>query len=203
MAPVRYGPLPRDTVRRLQAMLGALGDVDRAAISSNELAQIVGSTSTTVRSDLGYLRVSGTRGVGYNTDALRLAIGRALRSDLSVPVVIIGAGRFGSALADHLTITGTASVLAVADANPSVIGTRIGGVEVVDVALLAPSEQFVGVIATPRESAQEAADLLDGLGARGIYNLTAASITAECEVQSLDLAGELRLLLLRGLLLVR
>ena len=57
--------------------------------------------SAQVRKDLSYLGAQGTRGVGYDHQELRSQIRKALGLTFPHPVVVIGAGNMGSALANY------------------------------------------------------------------------------------------------------
>ncbi|MFN9879259.1 MAG: winged-helix domain-containing protein, partial [Planctomycetota bacterium] len=65
----RSGPVPAATVSRLTLYLRELGDLaekGEETISSSRLADRLGITSASVRSDFQFIGVSGVSGRGYN-----------------------------------------------------------------------------------------------------------------------------------------
>jgi len=76
-------------------------DIDVTKISSEELAELAGVNAAKVRKDLSYLGSYGTRGVGYEVEFLVYQIRRELGLTHNWPVVIVGAGNMGQALAGY------------------------------------------------------------------------------------------------------
>src|ERR1700754_2973397 len=118
--------IPEATVARLPVYLRALttlADDGTSTCSSEELAAAAGVNSAKLRKDLSYLGSYGTRGVGYDVDYLVYQISRELGLTQDWPVVIVGIGNLGHALANY---GGFASrgfrVAALIDADPSVTG---------------------------------------------------------------------------------
>src|SRR5688500_17583421 len=96
--------IPEATVARLPVYLRILSDqLEQAVVtmSSEELAELAGVNAAKVRKDLSYLGSYGTRGVGYDTDFLVYQIRRELGLEHEWPVVIVGAGNLGQALAGY------------------------------------------------------------------------------------------------------
>jgi redox-sensing transcriptional repressor len=92
------------TVRRLSLYLRFLEESTQrglVTISSDELARRGGTTSAQVRKDLSFFGSFGKRGLGYSvpelTESLREILG--LRRDWNV--IIVGAGKIGTALAQY------------------------------------------------------------------------------------------------------
>ena len=78
--------------------LAELSKKNIVTISSNEIAEGVGVSSAQVRKDLAYFGEFGTRGVGYNVKDLHDYIVKILGLNMEWPVVMVGAGRLGTAL---------------------------------------------------------------------------------------------------------
>ncbi len=100
----RPGKLPVATVARLPRYLQALVDAaeaGRSTISSDELAAEAGLNSAIVRKDVSYLGTAGTRGVGYSVADLTTEISAILGISVDRPVVIVGIGNLGRALASY------------------------------------------------------------------------------------------------------
>ena len=96
--------IPEATVARLPVYLRILSEQFEANvtnISSEELAEFAGLNAAKVRKDLSYLGSYGTRGVGYDVEFLVYQIRRELGLTHDWPVVIVGAGNLGQALAGY------------------------------------------------------------------------------------------------------
>ncbi|MBO0837375.1 MAG: redox-sensing transcriptional repressor Rex, partial [Actinobacteria bacterium] len=117
--------MPDATVARLPIYLRALyalADRGVATVASDELAAATGVNSAKLRKDLSHLGSYGTRGVGYDVDYLVYQVSRELGLTQDWPVLIVGAGNLGSALANY---GGFASrgfhVAALVDSDPGVV----------------------------------------------------------------------------------
>ncbi len=155
----------------------------------------------TMRRDLASLDIAGTRGVGYDVKYLITQISHVLGLNQEWPVVIIGAGNLGTALANYGGFSERGfPVAAMVDIDPSIVGSKIGGIVVSSpdalANLVAEHDILVGVVTTPPAEAQEAADLLVSNGIRSILNFTPIPLEtpAEVTVRSVDIATELQIL---------
>lgn len=115
--------IPEATVARLPLYLRALTGLSERSVptvSSEELAAAAGVNSAKLRKDFSYLGSYGTRGVGYDVEYLVYQISRELGLTQDWPVVIVGIGNLGAALANY---GGFASrgfrVAALIDADPA------------------------------------------------------------------------------------
>src|SRR4051812_25599416 len=95
--------IPDATVARLPEYLRILDELASGIehISSDQLADFAGVNAAKVRKDLSYLGSYGTRGVGYEVAYLVYQIKRELGLTHDWPVVIVGAGNLGQALANY------------------------------------------------------------------------------------------------------
>ena len=89
-----------------------------------------GVNAAKVRKDLSYLGSYGTRGVGYDVEYLLFQMSRELGLTHDWPVVIVGLGNLGHALANYGGFRDRGfPVAALVDADPAkVVGTEIGGI---------------------------------------------------------------------------
>src|SRR6266705_2893174 len=149
--------IPEATVARFPVYLRtlyALADRGIATVSSEELASAAGVNSAKLRKDLSHLGSYGTRGVGYDVEYLVYQVARELGLTQDWPVVIVGAGNLGRALANY---GGFASrgfrVAALLDCDPAVVGSVIAGhvVHSADAieSVVTRHQVSIGVIATP------------------------------------------------------
>jgi redox-sensing transcriptional repressor len=196
--------IPEATVARLPLYYRALlevADKDVGTVSSERLAELAGVNAAKVRKDLSYLGSYGTRGVGYEVEYLLHEISRELGLTEDWPVVIVGVGNLGAALANYRGFGARGfQVTALVDADPEKIGRRIGELVVEDLEDLAQVVEdraiAIGIVATPAAAAQEVADRLVDAGVRSILNFAAAVVTVPSHVslRKVDLATELQIL---------
>jgi len=93
--------IPRKTIYRLSQyhrILQRLQSNDVPTVSSENLAKTAGVKSPQLRKDLAYFGQMGTRGLGYNVDALVSRLDQVLGTTRLQPVALIGVGDLGSAL---------------------------------------------------------------------------------------------------------
>ncbi|MEL6890121.1 MAG: redox-sensing transcriptional repressor Rex [Actinomycetota bacterium] len=196
--------IPEATVARLPVYLQLLStqyDDGVTNISSEELADLAGVNAAKVRKDLSYLGSYGTRGVGYEVEFLVYQIKRELGLTHDWPVVIVGAGNLGQALAGYGGFTERGfPVGGIVDVDPAKIGTVVGGARVRHVdeldQIVRSNDLSIGVIATPAAAAQSAADALVAAGITSILNFAPNVINAPhgVSVRKVDLAVELQIL---------
>jgi redox-sensing transcriptional repressor len=196
--------IPEATVARLPVYLRSLVELAEgriATVSSERLAEMAGVNAAKVRKDLSYLGSYGTRGVGYDVEFLLFQMSRELGLTQDWPLVIVGVGNLGQALANYGGFDERGfRVAALVDANPAKVGEKVGDLVVRHVSELpAVVEELgvaVGVMATPAGSAQEVADALVAAGIRSILNFAPAVVTVPegVSVRKVDLAVELQIL---------
>ena len=196
--------IPEATVARLPVYLRSLVEVAEGktvTISSERLAEMAGVNAAKVRKDLSYLGSYGTRGVGYDVEYLLFQINRVLGLTQDWPVVIVGVGNLGSALANYRGFSARGfRIVGLVDADRSKVGERIGGLAVRSLeelpAIAADGGIAIGIIATPASSAQDVADRLVAAGVRSILNVAPAviSVPAGVSLRTVDLSIELQIL---------
>jgi redox-sensing transcriptional repressor len=203
--PAGPGPgIPDATVARLPVYLRALyalADHGVATVSSEELAAAAGVNSAKLRKDLSHLGSYGTRGVGYDVDYLVYQVSRELGLTQDWPVLIVGAGNLGRALANY---GGFASrgfrIAALVDADPAMVGTVIARHTVRSAAdmedVIEGLGVSIGVIATPAAVAQNVCDRLVAAGVTSILNFAPVvlNVPSGVDVRKVDLSIELQIL---------
>jgi redox-sensing transcriptional repressor len=196
--------IPEATVARLPVYLRALTTLSEqgtGTCSSEDLAAAAGVNSAKLRKDLSYLGSYGTRGVGYDVDYLRYQIAREIGVTQDWPVVIVGIGNLGHALANYSGFRSRGfRVVALLDADPNRHDEIVAGV---DVRPFDDLEQIVkehgvaiGVIATPALAAQDVADRMVASGITSILNFAPSvlAVPAGVDVRKVDLSIELQIL---------
>src|SRR5512144_3141465 len=96
-------------------------------ISSQELADYTHVNSTQIRRDLSGFGKFGKRGVGYNVDSLVSQIRKILRTSGQHNIALFGAGNLGAAIAgSDIFADHGFRIVAIFDANPKKVGTKVG-----------------------------------------------------------------------------
>jgi redox-sensing transcriptional repressor len=196
--------IPEATVGRLPVYLRALVEIAEsgaATVSSRTLAEASGVNAAKVRKDLSCLGSYGTRGVGYDVAYLIHQVRRELGLTEHWPVVIVGIGNLGSALAKYRGFGQRGfRMVALVDSDPAKVGEEIDGLRIRPVSelgnIVREHATAIGVIATPAASAQPVADAMVAAGIRAILNFAPAvvSVPAGVSIRKVDLAIELQIL---------
>jgi redox-sensing transcriptional repressor len=176
--------IPEATVVRLPLYYRALletADQHVGTVSSERLAELAGVNAAKVRKDLSYLGSYGTRGVGYDVEFLLHQISRELGLTHDWPVVIVGVGNLGHALANYRGFGARGfQIVGLVDADEAKVGSRVGSLRV------------DGLDDLPRI----VADRLVDAGVNSILNFAPAVVTVPSGVslRKVDLAIELQIL---------
>ena len=160
-----------------------------------------GVNSAKLRKDLSHLGSYGIRGVGYDVDYLVYQVSRTLGLTQDWPVVIVGAGNLGRALANYGGFVSRGfTIAAMLDCDTAIVGSRIARLTVRHVdeleAVVARHKVAIGVIATPAGSAQAVCDRLVAAGVTSILNFAplVLSVPEGVDVRKVDLSIELQIL---------
>jgi len=195
--------IPEATVARLPLYLRSLVELNgvMSTISSERLAELAGVNAAKVRKDLSYLGSYGTRGVGYDVEYLVFQMSRELGLTQDWPVVIVGVGNLGQALANYDGFSDRGfPVAALVDADPSKVGTTIAGHVVRHIdelpQITAELGVTIGIIATPAGVAQDIADRLVAAGVTSVLNFAPSVVNVPdgASLRKVDLASELQIL---------
>lgn len=151
-------------------------------VSSDGLARACGVNPSQIRKDLAYFGEFGVRGVGYYVQDLLTAIKQSLGIDRTWNVALVGVGNLGRALLRHGIFRRRGFILVGAfDCDPFKIGEEVAGLEVVCSRRLKEKvrdlEIEIGIITTPPERAQRAANYLVEAGVKGIVNFAPSRIS--------------------------
>ena len=196
--------IPEATVARLPVYLRSLLEVaaqGTETISSESLAEMAGVNAAKVRKDLSYLGSFGTRGVGYDVQYLLFQMSAELGLNQEWPVLIVGVGHLGHALANYGGFGERGfPVAALIDADPKMVGQRIGDLVVHSLddldRVVREHGIAIGVITVPATAAQAVADDLVAAGVRAIVNFAPAMVNVpeDVSLRKVDLAVELQIL---------
>ena len=177
--------IPRATIQRLSIYLQELENMRKDGIevtSSEPLAKACDVNASQIRKDLTYFGEFGVRGVGYSVSGLIASITQSLSVDKEWNCVLIGVGNLGKALLGHREFPQRGfNIVGAFDCDPFKIGEEFSGLEVFCTRRLkeriANLNVGIGIITTPPERAQKAANHLVEAGIRGILNYAPARIS--------------------------
>jgi redox-sensing transcriptional repressor len=132
---------------------------------------------------------------------LLFQISRELGLTQDWPVVIVGIGNLGHALANYRGFSARGfRIVALVDADPAKHGESVGPlmVEAIEELPRIVSERKVaiGIIATPASAAQEVAEALVSAGVTSVLNFapTVISVPEDVSLRKVDLSIELQIL---------
>jgi redox-sensing transcriptional repressor len=196
--------IAENTIRRLSLYLRFLEEFEHrgeSTVSSEALAARGGTTSAQVRKDLSFFGSFGKRGLGYSVPQLIAQLRDILGLGRRYAVIVIGAGKIGSALVQYQGFRDRGfDIVGIFDSNPEKIGRRWSGLEVRDVARLerdaADLRPEMAIIVTPADAAQAVADRAVACGVTAILNFAPAQlqVPAPVTVKNVNLVLEMEAL---------
>jgi redox-sensing transcriptional repressor len=195
--------IPGATIARLPIYLRCLSDLGSVdeSCSSDDLAAAAGVKSAQVRKDFSYLGSYGTRGVGYDVADLTAQLRKVLGLTRPHPVMIVGAGNLGSALANYKGVdTWGFDIASIVDIDEERVGQPVDGLvveSVHDIAQIAIDRDIeIGLITVPASAAQGVVEQLAGAGVTSILNFAPTVIRAPegVTIRRVDIAVSLGVL---------
>jgi len=184
------GKIPDIVVGRLPLYLRALEimvDDNREITSSQELGDRLGISSAQIRKDLSQFGEFGKQGTGYNVTFLVKKLKEILHVNKTWPMVLVGVGDLGRAVADYGGFTPRGfKVEAVYDSDPQKIGKKVGSFTIRDASQLEDDLRKNGIkivmLAVPTSAAQDIADRVIKVGVNAILCYSSTSISAPSKV---------------------
>lgn len=160
---------------RYYRYLGELKEEGVKRISSGALSSMMRVTASQIRQDLNHFGGFGQQGYGYNVDYLHEEIGKILGLDRVHPMILVGAGNLGLALAGYRGFERRGfQLVGVFDANPKLKGKSVGPCVVQQVeeleSFLEENEVEIGILAIPGEAAKAMGQRLAEGGIKAIWN---------------------------------
>ncbi|HEX2922439.1 MAG TPA: redox-sensing transcriptional repressor Rex [Chloroflexota bacterium] len=173
-------------------------------VSSEMLGDAAGVPAAQVRKDLGYLGEFGRPGIGYDVIEMQRRLGELLGLVKEKEVIVVGAGRLGSAISSYQGFaTYGLRIAALFDSSPARIGSKVGGLSVVSMDDLNEyvSEHGIqmAILAVPASAAPKVAEQLVAAGIKAILNFAPVKleVPAGVMVSNEDLAARLATLSFR------
>lgn len=195
-------PIPDIVVRRLALYLRCIQLLiasGHSVASSQEMASQLGVTPAQIRKDLSYFGEFGKQGIGYDLQHLQDQLERILHVDRVWPVILVGAGALGRALANYGGfIRRGFAIVAAFDSDADRIGRRIGDLVVRDIkeigAFIHEKKIEIAILAVPADAAQKVALSLADLGIKAILNYAPVSLNMPpgIQVRYIDPAASLQ-----------
>ncbi|HXF62608.1 MAG TPA: redox-sensing transcriptional repressor Rex [Caldilineaceae bacterium] len=151
--------------------------------SSQELGERLGISSAQIRKDLSHFGEFGKQGTGYNVSYLCKQLEKILKVDCIWPVVLVGAGYLGHALAAYNGFEDRGfRIVAVFDNDPAKIGSSVGANLTVQPAsnvarVIQQVQCQIAIIAVPADAAQSVADTLIEAGIKSILCYAPITLT--------------------------
>ena len=193
--------IPRKSIYRLsiyQRCLERLKENGVETVSSNSLAKAAGVKSAQLRKDLAHFGQFGTRGLGYNVDALIEVITGVLGTSSLLPVILVGVGNLGSALLKYSGFNREGFEISAAfESDPNRLKTIDADIPIKNVSQMTQYVEDNGVkiaiIAVPAATAQEVVNVLVGAGVQAFLNFSSTVLKTPDNVivNAVDLALEL------------
>ena len=194
-------------VRRLPKYYRKLEELQERGverISSQELSCEMELNASQIRRDFNCFGGFGQQGYGYQVQKLKEELHRILGLDKHYRCAIVGAGNIGRALLMYKGFAGTSfSMDAIFDINPDLIGREIDGIVIRSMfdfdAYLKDNNINLGIICTPKETAQDVCDRFAAMGIRAVWNFAPVELKGpeSMSVENVHLSDSLFMLTFR------
>lgn len=160
---------------RYYRYLGELMEEGVERISSNDLSKKMHVTASQIRQDLNNFGGFGQQGYGYNVRYLYTEIGKILGLDTVHPMIILGAGNLGQALANYVDFEKRGFRLeGIFDVNPVLEGISVRGIEIQMLnelpLFLKEHAVEIAILTLPKNKAKDMAKILIENGIKAIWN---------------------------------
>jgi len=177
-SPAEPNEIPDVVVRRLPIYARTLTYIlaeGAKSISSQELGERINVTAAQIRKDLSWFGEFGKQGIGYDVEKLLGHINRILGLTREWPVVLVGLGYLGQAIARRGDFREKGlHIIALFDADPAKVGTSINDLQVRGdheiSEIVRQQDVKLAIVAVPATRAQEVVDRLVAAGVRAILN---------------------------------
>ncbi|MBQ1519387.1 MAG: redox-sensing transcriptional repressor Rex [Ruminococcus sp.] len=172
--------ISNSVIRRLPRYYRFLGELENngyVRISSRELSEKMGLTASQIRQDFNCFGEFGQQGYGYNVSDLRFEIGKILGLNVQTPMILLGAGNLGTAIASHIDFKNKGfDLIGAFDSNPELVGKKIGSLSVCDISELEKfcndNKPVAAILCIPMTAAEKMVDTLIGYGIKAFWNYT-------------------------------
>lgn len=153
-------------------------------ISSKDLAEKMGLTSSQIRQDLNSFGEFGQQGYGYDIDALKAEIASIIGLDQHFKAVIVGIGNLGTSVANYMDRAENGfELVGFFDKDPLLIGTTLLGQKVHDVKELVSfckkNNVDSAILCIPNAEAKQIVKLLYDCNIKSFCNFSSYDISLD------------------------
>ena len=174
-----------NVIRRLPRYLRKLDELSESGIdkiSSRQLGELLGLTSSQVRQDFNCFGEFGQQGYGYKVSALREQIAGILGMDRGFTAILIGVGNIGRALMENFCFGDWGIRLSAAfDVKLALVGTEYKGVHIYSIedleTYLRKHTVDIAVLTVPKNAVGSVTETLTANGIDAIWNFTNVELT--------------------------
>lgn len=188
--------VPEVVIRRLPIYaraLAHLADEGISVVSSLDLGHRLGMTPAQIRKDLSYFGEFGKQGTGYSVRNLLEEIRRILGLTHSWPMIVVGIGRLGHAIASYDGFRPQGfEIVGLFDVDPAKIGQPVGNLYIQHLdeapAVIRDQNVQIAIVAVPAQQGQAVVDRLVAVGITAILNYApvALHVPEHVRVEQID-----------------
>lgn len=190
------GDIPDIVIGRLPVYLRTLKlllERGQEVTSSQELGDLLGISSAQIRKDLSHFGEFGKQGTGYSIPYLCRQLEKILKVDCVWPVILVGAGNLGRALAAYTGFEHRGfRIVALFDTDTEKVGEQVGAITVQPLSEAAQTVREtrcqIAVIAVPAAAAQDVSDQMIDAGIASLlcYAPITLSVPSNVRVEYID-----------------
>ena len=170
--------ISKAVIKRLPRYYRYLGELQEDNVernSSNDLSKKMRVTASQIRQDLNNFGGFGQQGYGYNVKYLYTEIGKILGLDIVHPMIIVGAGNLGQALANYVEFEKRGfKLVGIFDVNPVLEGIAVRGIEIQMISdlpfFMKENNIEIAILTLPKNKARDMAEILIENGIKAIWN---------------------------------
>lgn len=186
------------SLKRLPKYLRILKEKKSTYISSTEIADSLNLNSIQVRKDLALVSKSdGKPGIGFNVNELIMDMEEFLNLNNTTDAIIVGAGKIGQALMNYKGFENYINILMAFDNDTNKCDNKkIFNIDKME-NLVNRLNIHIGIIAVPKENAQDICNKMMDCGIKAIWNFAPIDLKVPLNVsiKNEDLSASLLILL--------
>ena len=179
--------ISKAVIRRLPRYFRYLGELMEEGverISSKDLSERMKVTASQIRQDLNNFGGFGQQGYGYNVGFLYDEIGKILGLTRRHPMIVIGAGHLGQAIANYVKFEKLGFlIIGLFDIDPDIVGSTVREIPVLPISdlpeFLKTHEVEIAALTMPKDAAGSVLSILTGNGIRAIWNFAHVDLDAD------------------------
>ncbi len=177
--------------------LGELLEEGVERISSKDLSERMHVTASQIRQDLNNFGGFGQQGYGYNVNFLYEEIAKILGLTYRHPMIVIGAGHLGQAIANYVKFEKLGFlIIGLFDIDPNIVGTMVRDIPVLPISslpdFLETHQVEIAALTMPKGAVDTILTTLKANGIRAIWNFAHVDLAvADMVVENVHLSDSL------------